>query len=262
MNRSPQVKTPRTAVRRRPAMPDGAQTLADVIAASAPSPSPRSWPGAVAPEAMALTFVARVVSGNAVNGYVLDAGAQPGHAHRAASCLIEPCVGDRVACWRVAEDGEGEGSAFIVAVLTRAEMSAPARLSVAGDLEIAPLAGRLRLHSEQAVTVDAPRCEVAVDTLQVQAQSTSFVSRVIETIGETCTATIGQLRLVGGLFSTVFDRETHHANSHRRQVEGIDRLDAHVVDHHARDVMQLQAENVLANGNRLVKVQGAQIHFG
>jgi hypothetical protein len=221
-----------------------------------------SWPGAVAPDAMAVTFVATVLSGNALNGWRLDAGAQPCHGVRAASCLIEPDVGDRVACWRVAEGDAGQAAVFVVAVLSRAAVESPARLSVAGDLEIAPIAGRLSLRSEQGVSVEAPRCEVRTEALALQAQSASLVARVVETIGETCAATFGQLRLVGGLLATVFDRETHHAQSHSRQVDGIDRLDAHVVDHNARDVLHLQGENVLANGDKLVKVRGTQIHFG
>lgn len=222
-----------------------------------------AWVGGVPPAAMAVTFVARIVSGNAINGYVLDAGAAPCRASRAASCLIEPAVGDRVACWRIAGDAsDEEGAAFVVAVLERAQVGVPARLSVAGDMEIAPIAGRVVLRSEQGVAIEAPRCELGVDTLQVRAQSASVVARAVEAIGEVCAATFGELRQVGKLWSTVFDRESHHAQSHHRQVEGLDRLEAQVVDHHASELMHLQGEHLLANGDRVVKVRGTQIHFG
>ena len=248
--------TPAGRVKPRPTATTSVDTTATATPASA-------WAGGVPPAAMALTFVARVVSGNPLNGYLLDAGAAPCRAMRAAGCLIEPAVGDRVACWRVAGDAtDEEGMAYVVTVLERAQAETPARLSVAGDMEIAPIAGRVTVRSEQGVAVEAPRCDVSVETLQVRAQSASLVARTVEAIGEICAATFGELRQVGKLWSTVFDRESHHAQSHHRQVDGLDRLEAQVVDHHAGDLMHLQGENLLVNGDRLVKVRGTQIHFG
>lgn len=198
------------------------------------------WPGEIAPAALAVTFVAEVLQGGDDAGYTLQAGTRPCHASRAASCLLEPRAGDRVACWQVALDAAAP-STFIVAVLSRADGAAPSRLSLAGDIEWAAPSGSLQFSARDRI---------------------GLVAQAIDSISSVFAATAGQLKLVGALFSTVFDRETHHAQHHSRSVDGVDRLDAAVVDHQARELMRLHAENVLADGERLVKVRGTQIHFG
>lgn len=198
------------------------------------------WPGEIAPAALAVTFVAEVLACDDDGGCTLHAGGRSCQARRAPSCLLEPRAGDRVACWRVAA-GDEAAQTFVVAVLERSRGAAPARLSVEGDVEWAAPSGSLRL--------------VARDRI-------GLVAQAIDSISSVFAATVGELKLVGAMFSTVFDRETHHAQHHSRSVDGVDRLDAEVVDHQARTLMRLHAENVLADGERLVKVRGTQIHFG
>jgi hypothetical protein len=198
------------------------------------------WPGEIAPAALAVTFVAEVLESGPDGIFTLQAGARSCQARRAPSCLLEPRAGDRVACWRVSA-GDEAAQTFVVAVLERRDSASPARLSVEGDVEWAAPSGSLRL--------------VARDRI-------GLVAQAIDSISSVFAATVGELKLVGALFSTVFDRETHHAQHHARSVDGVDRLDAEVVDHQARTLMRLHAENVLADGERLVKVRGTQIHFG
>jgi len=52
-------------------------------------------------------------------------------ARRAASCLLEPCVGDRVALL-----SSPRGECWVIAVLERAEPASVAALSVDGDLAL------------------------------------------------------------------------------------------------------------------------------
>ena len=40
------------------------------------------------------------------------------------------------------------------------------------------------------------------------------------------------------------------------------KLDAQVIQQHASTLLQLQGENLLANGERVIKMQGTQIHLG
>jgi hypothetical protein len=203
-----------------------------------PAPTRTDWPGDIAPAALAVTFVAEVLGDQ--DGYTVHAGTRPCRAERAAGCLLEPRAGDRVACWQVDADTESPAT-FIVAVLSRRDADLGTRLSLPGDVEIAAPGGSLRLSARDRL---------------------GLVAQTIDSISTVFAATVGQLKLVGALFSTVFDRETHHAQQHSRSVEGVDRLDAAVVDHQARELMRLHAQNVLADGERLVKVRGTQIHFG
>jgi hypothetical protein len=199
---------------------------------------------AIGVHALAVNFVAEVESIDAQGGCRVRAGGQHFEARPAYSCLVAPTPGDRVACWRAAL-AEGGDAVHVLAVLSRPDAAAPMRLQLGADVQLQ--AGRLALETE---------------ALDVRTGEASFVYRSLQTLGEWCHATIGQLRLAGAALSTVFDRESHHAGQHQRTVDGIDLLEAQMVDHRAKSLMHLQGENVLANGDRLVKVQGAQIHFG
>lgn len=201
---------------------------------------------AVGAQALAVTFAAELLPAAAEGGYSVRCGALRYPAQRAVSCLVEPEAGDRVACWRL-PDGQGGDAVFIVAVLTRAASGQGMTLKLADGVELRAHAGALALKAE---------------ALDVQVGSASILYRSMQTLGELCTATVGQLKLVGAVFSTVFDRESHHAQQSHRVVDGLDRVDAKVMQHRAEELMHLQAANVLANGDRLVKFKGAQIHLG
>lgn len=203
---------------------------------------------AVGAHALAVNFVAEVETIAANGACRVRAGGQRFDATPAYSCLVTPEVGDRVACWRAAlpiVDGSGGDEVHVLAVLSRPNAAAAMQLQLAADTQLK--AGRLALDT---------------DALDVRTGEASFVYRSLQTIGEWCRATIGQLQLAGATLATVFDRESHHAGQHQRTVDGVDLLEAQMVDHRAKSLMHLQGENVLANGDRLVKVQGSQIHFG
>jgi len=204
---------------------------------------------AVGAHALAVNFVADVEAVDEHGHCRVRAGGQRFDATPAYSCLVAPAVGDRVACWRAAlpqgADTRQGDAVHVLAVLSRPDATSPMRLQLAADTQLH--AGRLSLDT---------------DALDVRTGEASIVYRSLQTLGEWCRATIGQLQLAGATLATVFDRESHHAGQHQRTVDGIDLLEAQMVDHRAQSLMHLQGENVLANGDRLVKVQGAQIHFG
>ncbi len=223
---------------------------------------PTTWSGDIASAALAVTFIGEVVAGDHAAGYQVAAGARPLAARRAPSCLLEPAIGDRVACWRGAESPcEVENAAvYIVAVLSRATL-AQARLSIAGDVELATPSGRLRLSAHDAVEIQAASCTVDVGAITLRTRALALVAATVESVMAACKATYGELQVVGTTCATVFTRESHHSQSHQRSVEGVDRLDAQVIDHEAHELMNLRGKNVLTNGS-LVKMQSAQIHLG
>lgn len=230
------------------------------------SPEPASatsWGGDIAPSSLAVTFVAQVTAGDDAEGYLVQAGARPCRATRATACLLEPAHGDRVACWRIAGADAGDADTiYIVSVLSRPAKHTTARLSLHGDVDWAAPSGALRISAKQSIGLAAPNCRIDAGELEVKASGLRLIATSIDAIASACSATLGQLKLVGAMLSTVFDRELHHAQQHLRTVEGVDRLNAQVIDHQASELLHLQGENLLANGNRLVKVRGTQIHFG
>ena len=221
-----------------------------------PLSSSETWPDALGAQSLAVTFVAEVVAemeGENTGRFELRTGRQHYQASLAASCLVPPQPGDQVACWRVAQ-GESD-AVFVVAVLTRQQADAPSRVRLGEGVEIKSHQGAMTLHASTSVRLDTPAFEM-------QAEKVSLVYRSLQSIGEMAAATIGQIRLVGSMLSSVFDSQVHHAKQHQRTVDGVDRLQAQVIQQQASSLLHLQGENLLANGERVIKMQGAQIHLG
>ncbi len=199
---------------------------------------------------LAVSFTAHVDAAMADGAWALRAGGQRYSARLAFGCLVEPAVGDQVACWRAMEPLAGSGPAaqspvFILSVLTRADSATPQRLRLAAQSELH--AGHFNMHAQ---------------TVELNTGSASLVARTLHSVGELCKATWGQLRMVGASLSTSFDQQVHHARMHQRTVDGLDRVQAQVIEQQAEALMHLRAPNVLTEGDRLVKTRGAQIHFG
>lgn len=218
----------------------------------------QAWVEATANQALAMNFVAEVLAQRDDGGFEL-AAPEPCLATPAVSCLVVPQPGDRVACWRVAA-GEAE-TVYILAVLERRSPQ-PTRLCLAPGAELTVHDGAAELSATKSLRLLSPELSAQADTARLDAGDATLVARALSTIGEVVSATVGQLRLVGALFSTSFDHQVHHAGQHRRTVDGVDRVDAQVIQQQAGTLLQLQGENLLANGERVVKMRGAQIHLG
>ena len=188
--------------------------------------------------------------------YVVMAGTQRLRAVRAASCLLTPEAGDTVAWWHA---GDGEG--YILAVLTRAN-EGPQRLLFDGDAEIGSRGGSLSLHADEAVTVRGERLNVDADELSLHARLARGVVDTLETFGRSVVSTVSRWKVVGTELSTVFERVFQHARQSRRVTEDVDHVSAGMLDMHGKQVLNMQAENLMASGSRLIKMQGKQIHLG
>lgn len=194
-------------------------------------------------QALAVNFVAVVTAPSAPRCFLLQVGQFELAARLAYSCLVLPQPGDRVACWRSA-DGSDD-TVHILAVLERADTTAPLHLALGPQ-----------------ATVSADTLQLRTTELAVHTERASLISRAVDSVAELWRATVGQLKLAGGSLTSAFEQEAHHNQQHRRVVDGIDHLQARVVQHRAEVLMHLEAEDMLANGDRLVKVRGSQIHFG
>ncbi|MCR6478561.1 DUF3540 domain-containing protein [Variovorax sp. ZS18.2.2] len=166
-------------------------------------------------------------------------GAQSFEVRRAASCLLLPAPGDQVACVRT-----GPQEVWVLAVLQRAA-DTPAVLHCDGALEIK--ATTLRLRSER---------------LDVVAEHAVLTVGVAELIGRQLRAVATTVKIVGSVLTSVMDRVTHFSRQYQRTTKGTDRVSAIHIECEAEQLLRMQAEHVLANGSKLVKTRGAQIHFG
>lgn len=151
-------------------------------------------------------------------------------AVRAASCLVPPRVGDRVAVV-VASPTE----AYIIAVLTPHE-----RTTVAVDGELSIEAG--------AVSVTTRRARLV-------AQEAAVVARKLASSFDRST-------LVGRALDVVADVVTQRAGSSVRTTAGLDRTSAGTVELRAETALHATGRQTLVTGEQLAKINGDQVHVG
>lgn len=195
-------------------------------------------------------LLARVVSLNGPTMVLRTKGERSLHAQRAAGCLLEPAVGDTVACLC---DGAG-AHAWVVSVLERADAQAPHHVTVPGTLSLSVGRSSLTL-SELSVTLKTPELHVAATQARATGEQVDVAYTRVHLF-------VQLLKTVGNTCSTVFDQVQHFAQRHLRTTQGLDRVQAHQLDLQAEQLLTLHAEHTLVDGEKLIKARGAQIHFG
>lgn len=169
----------------------------------------------------------------------------------AASCLLLPAAGDRVA-W-CADPDDPHAGRWVTAVLERAD-DAPATLQLPDDATLGRCASRLRIAAEEL--------HLESGTLQIRAQHASLLFESAEAIGACWQGIVSALRWTGTSIAAVVDRVTLVAKTHQRITEGSDTVQAGTLDMRARGLATVHAEHVLVEGERLVKSRAPQIHMG
>lgn len=210
-------------------------------------------PGGVTPaphreRPISATHCVGLISATDGDQFTFVSGSLTAPGRRAASCLLEPAIGDTVAALIVAPD-----QLWITAVLEREE-GTHNRLRFHGaaciDAGAAPLtiaSGSMRLKTTEFV-LNAQRAEVDSD-------EAILTGREFKVIGTT-------MKLVGAVLNTVFDRVMHYSKHHWRKTEGMDRVSGAYVEVEAQQILRQKGEHVFVNGEKLVKASGSQIHFG
>lgn len=203
----------------------------DAALLPAPTPTPWQGPGVVC---------------TATDGtWVVNADTGSFRARVAASCLLQPQVGDTVWCCGMVADGEF-ARYWITQVLERSG-TAPAQVQLPADATLAAADGRLALQA---------------DELQVRSQRLSLLTEQASVIGGAWEVVLGAVQLTGQTLRSVFDRVTHTAQQHRRVTTGIDAVHADVIELQAGQLASVHGEHVLVQGERLIKSRAAQIHMG
>ena len=178
----------------------------------------------------------------------VTSGAMRAHATRAVSCLLEPTLGDSVACLRVAPD-----EVWIVAVLQR-ESGVTNVLSCAGATQLKVNGGELKIEAS-ALSLQSANFLLVSKHTQVTTETAQVVGKQLRIIGTV-------IKVVGSVLSTVMDHVNHFSKHYLRTTDGVDRVSATHIECEAQQLMRLDAEHTLISGTQLVKARGAQIHFG
>ncbi|MBX6372850.1 MAG: DUF3540 domain-containing protein [Acetobacteraceae bacterium] len=219
-------------------------------------PSPRrALPGAIG--AAGTTMIGEVVLRAGEETLLVEAGSARLPARRAVSCLVEPEPGDLVLL------GGGAERPYILAVLER-RSTAPLRLAVQGDLEIAATAGRLALRGETGAEVASPAAVTitAGDELTVTGRRARLLLDEVVHVGRSLAAHIGSLKVVGEALETLMGRILSRARRSYRFVEEGDHLRSGTIDHRAEGTLHLRGANALVTASTIAKVDAGQIHLG
>jgi hypothetical protein len=173
------------------------------------------------------------------------------HAKRAASCLLDPAVGDRVLL--AVEEG---GDAFVLAVLEQ-KVPGATTVSVEGDLTIRAVGGRVSIAAQEGLELaSAAAARILAKAVDVSAiESLSLLGGAVQ-------AELGKVKVVASAIEGFFDRVRQHTKYSHRTVEELDQVNARHIDYAAEESAHLRGENTLVTAHHLVKVNGEQVHVG
>jgi hypothetical protein len=172
-------------------------------------------------------------------------------ARRAASCLLDPAVGDRVLV-----AAEERGDAYVLAVLEQRDPGA-ATLTVEGDLTLRSLRGKVSVAAQEGVDiVTAAAARILASTVDVEAmEALSVLSGAVK-------AELGKVKLYASTLDSFFERVSQHAKRSFRTVDELDQVKARHIDYAASGNAHLRGENALVSAQDLVKLNGEQVHVG
>jgi hypothetical protein len=172
-------------------------------------------------------------------------------ARRAASCLLEPAVGDRVLLAT-----EDRGDAYVLAVLDQRDPSSSA-ISVDGDLTLRSLRGKVSVAAQEGVElVSAAAVRIAASAVELEALETLSI------LGGAVKAELGRVKAYATSLDGFFERVAVHAKRALRTVDELDQVKAGHLDYAATGSAHLRGENALVSAHELVKVNGEQVHIG
>jgi hypothetical protein len=188
---------------------------------------------------------------------VVRVGDRSVKAQRAVSCLVEPAVGDRVLVALSAES-------FVLAVLVKGEQRGPGvTLSVEGDVTLRARGGKLAVVASEAVTLTSgAKLELTAPELEVRAMKTSFFSASLSYLGRTIDGEIDRLKLAAQSVDRAVGRVSERIKQSFRTIEEIERVRAKELDVDVEGNVTVHADSTLMSAEKLVKVDGEQIHLG
>ncbi len=190
-------------------------------------------------------------------GITLGSAGGPLEARRAASCLLAPEVGDEVLVALI----PGRPS-YVLAVLER-DASTPASLEVEGDLRIQATGGRVSLRGERGLDLaTGGDTTVVTGELDVRAARGNVVLERLSYLGSAVLAEVEKVKVTTVSLDTLADRVMSRVKRAYRFVEELDQLRAERFDFVAEKTASVRGENTIVTAEKLVKLDGEQIHVG
>lgn len=180
--------------------------------------------------------------------YVLEIEGHDRKASRAQSCLVQPLAGDVVAFM----GGTGD-SAYVTSVLERPG-NAPLTLKLPAGTVIQAEDGTLELRAD---TLTLRSRALGVESEQAHLNVEQVVG-----VGQQASWSFGAVKFTAELMESFAERVLQFSRWSQRMVDGPDQVRARQMDYRAEQTMQLQAQVMIANADKLFKADSDQIHLG
>lgn len=175
---------------------------------------------------------------------------------RAASCLLEPAVGDRVVAW-----SEG-AEAWVLAVLERAPETA-CDVVLEGDARVRSRDGAVTVSAPGGVRVESPtEVRLASAKVRVIAEGLDLAAQRVLAVGRAVEAEVAEVRTHAKRVDQVIGSLTQRVKTALRMVDDLDAVRAARMDYRAEQVMNLHGESAVMTGETVVKVDAGQIQLG
>jgi hypothetical protein len=190
---------------------------------------------------------------------VVRVGPKSVAARRAASCLLEPKAGDQVLV-AVTDDAHS----FVLAVLVQGEREAKGGvLSLEGDITLRAATGKVAVVGRDPVTLtSATQVAVSAPELAVHALKTSFFSESLSYIGRKLDGEVERIKVVAQVLDSTIDRMSQRLKRSYRNIEEMEHVKAKALDVVVEGNMSVHSDNAVVSADKLVKVDGEQIHLG
>jgi hypothetical protein len=185
-------------------------------------------------------------------------GAGERRARRALSCLVAPALGDRVLVASLAD-----GSAWALAVLEREEDGAVTLDARGRSVAIEAQDGRVDVVAPGGVGV-ATNGPITMSgaTFALHAVDASITLDKLTMLAQRVLADAKKSTLVAGIVETVADVVVGRMRRAVRSVTEVDQLRAGHADYEVDKAMRVHAENTFLTAERVVKLDGENIHLG
>lgn len=211
---------------------------------------------AIQPKLVAI-FQQYGIVAEAGDDFVVHTDAAVYRARRAASCLLEPLVGDKVLLVTDMDAGD-----YVLAVLER-DAGRLSTLSLPGDAQIKVRGGRLTVSARDGIGMESAR-EIAMQSasLKVEALKGEVTVHDLSLVGEAWRSCVDRVKSVGRSFDSILERCHQRVARSYRVVDEMDQVKAGQIDYQAEGSLQLHAKYTLMTADELVKLDGEQIHLG
>ena len=178
-------------------------------------------------------------------------------ATRAASCLVEPKAGDRLLL------ADTEERTFVLAILERGEPTSALEIRPEGDLRLRMERGGFEVHAREGVElVSGKSLKLMGINLDVRAATAELLCRTVQLVGDTAGIELTGVKVVTRFFDAIHERFTSRAKRSTRIVEETDVLRSEAIDYSSSKTVRVHGQNQVLTAEKLVKLNGDQVHLG